>query len=228
MTDTANRPTEADDPYLLSAGETARVLADAPWKRLAVVGDSGAEGVTEAFEGYRCLPWSERFVEELRTVQPDLAFVNLGLRNLFAAQVRETQLAPALEFRPDLAVVFSGGNDMLQRHFDIDAVESELERVVAPLRETGCTVLTSGLFDITVSPYVDERYRKPMSERIAAWSERTKQVAARLGAVHVDLPRHPAGTEEIYSTDGLHLNARGQAILCTEIVRSLAGHLQAR
>ncbi|MCW7947006.1 hypothetical protein AAW14_34780 [Streptomyces hygroscopicus] len=228
MTDTATYAAEANDPYLLSPGETARALADAPWKRLAVVGDSGAEGVTEAFEGYRCLPWSERFVQELRAVRPDLESVNLGLRNLFAAQVRETQLAPALEFRPDLAIVFCGGNDMLQRHFDIDAVESELTLIIAPLRDAGCTVLTSGLFDITVSPYVDERYRKPMSERIAAWSERTKQVAARLGAVHVDLPKHPAGTEDIYSSDGLHLNARGQAILCAEIVRSLAGHLQAR
>ncbi|WP_306317515.1 MULTISPECIES: SGNH/GDSL hydrolase family protein [unclassified Streptomyces] len=222
MTDTVMYAAEADDPYLLGAGETARLLSAAPWKRLAVLGDSGAEGVTEAFDGYRCLPWSERFVPELRTVSPDLEAVNLGLRNLFAAQVRKTQLAPALAFRPDLAIVFAGGNDMLQRHFDIDAVADELAVIVGSLRETGCTVLTSGLFDITSSPYVDERYREPMSERIAAWSERTKQVSARLGAVHVDLPKHPAGTEAIYSTDGLHLNARGQAILCAEIVRTLA------
>ncbi|MFP3964443.1 SGNH/GDSL hydrolase family protein [Actinomadura fulvescens] len=228
MTDTMEYAAEAADPQLLSPGEGARVLADAPWKRLAVLGDSGAEGVTEAYEGYRHLPWAERFIQEMRTVQPDLEVLKLGLRNLFAAQVRETQLAPALEFRPDLAVVFCGGNDMLQRHFDVDAVESELSLIITPLRESGCTVVTSGLFDITVSPYVDERYRKPMSERIAAWSERTKQVAERLGAVHVDLPRHPAGNEEIFSTDGLHLNARGQAILCTEIVRSLGQHLRSR
>lgn len=228
MTDPQSDAREIDDPFLLAPGETVRLLRDAPWQRLVVVGDSGAEGVTEPVAGYRHLTWGERFQEELRTVRPDLASLNLGKRNLFAAEVRETQLAPALEFRPDLAVAFCGGNDLLQRHFDIDATEAELVHIVSAFLDAGCTVVTSGLFDITVSPHVDERYRKPMSERIAAWSQRTKEVSARLGAVHLDLPRHAAGKEDIFSTDGLHLNARGQAILSTEMVRNLAEHLATR
>ena len=55
----------------------------------------------------------------------------------------------------------------MQRVFDVDAVEAELAALFTAFLDAGCTVVTSGLFDITVSPYVEEKYRKIMSERIA-------------------------------------------------------------
>jgi hypothetical protein len=46
-----------------------------------------------------------------------------------------------------------------------------------------------------------------------------------MGCLYVDLPGHPAGGEEIYSQDGLHLNTRGHAVVATETVRRIAEHL---
>jgi lysophospholipase L1-like esterase len=228
MTETGSRPTEAEDPYLLADREAAQLLRDAPWNRFVAIGDSGAEGVTEALPGYATRPWFDRVAEHLRGVRPGLATLNLGQRNLFAAQVRATQLEPALRFAPDLAAVLSGGNDILQRTFDGDAVRTEILGIIEPLRAAGATVFTMGLFDITRSPHVPDRYREQMRERIRRLSEMAREIAAQFGLPHVDLPSHPAGGEEIFSTDGLHLNARGQAIVAAETVRVLGAYLAAR
>lgn len=216
---------EMDDPYLLGDGEGTQALSKAPWRRFLAVGDSGAEGVTEPVPGYATRPWFDRVADKLRLVQPGLTAVNLGKRNLLAAEVRACQLTPALEFGPDLAAVLSGGNDILRREFDVAATRAEVVPVIAALREAGATVITMGLFDITRSPYVAEKYRKVMSERIAELSGMVRDAGREYGALHVDLPAHPAGHDDIYASDGLHLNARGQAIVATEVVRRLARHL---
>ena len=218
---------EATDPYLGSLSAAADLLRGAPWKRLVAIGDSAAEGVSEPLAGYQDITWMDRLVTALQQVQPDLEYRNLGVRNLLAEQVRQTQLEPALAFAPDLAVVFCGGNDMLQRTFDLDAVEAELTTLFSALLATGATVLTSGLFDITNSPYVQEKYRAVMSQRIAELSQRAKEVAGRHGVIYLDLPLHPAGAEtSMYSSDGLHPNARGQAVLAAEIVAGLGKSLR--
>ena len=41
------------------------MLRGAPWRRVAVLGDSIAEGVREPHDGFRDLSWIERIVEPL-------------------------------------------------------------------------------------------------------------------------------------------------------------------
>lgn len=221
----ADTSLESTDAYLLSADETTKLLAGAPWKRYAVLGDSIAEGVREAIPGYLDSGWADRLATALRQVSPDLEYRNLGVRDMVAAKVRSTQLDQVLKFRPDLAAVVAGGNDLLGRTFDAEAVETELSRMISSLRSIGCTVITMGLFDITSSPHVPEKYRAVMKERLAALAEHTRKVSFRMGALYVDLPSHPSGTEDIYATDGLHLNTRGHAIVASETVRRLGEYL---
>lgn len=218
-------PVEADDPFLPAAGEVSLLLRGAPWARFAAVGDSGAAGLTEPLGGYVTRSWFSRVAQWLRAGQPTLAVLNLGTPEALASQVRQEQLAPALEFAPDLVAVLSGGNDLLKRQFAAEETGVQIAAIVAALRESGATVLLTGLFDITTSPYVPERYRQVMSERIASLSGVIAEVAGHHDALYVDLPSHPAGSEPIYSSDGLHLNARGQAILAAEVVRCLGHHL---
>lgn len=184
--------------------------------------------MTEAFPGYVTRSWFDRVAERLRAGQPALAVLNLGTPDVLACEVRQAQLGPALEFAPDLVAVLSGGNDILRRHFAADATGADISAVVAALKGAGSTVVMTGLFDITSSPYVADRYRQVMSERIASLSRVIADVARDNDAVYVDLPSHPAGSEAIYSSDGLHLNARGQAILAAEMVRCLGRHLAGR
>jgi lysophospholipase L1-like esterase len=227
LTDPGTFQREAEDPALLKEAEAQHLIHNAPWERLCIIGDSGAEGISEPVPGYRDLVWGERVVAELQRVQPDMRHVNLGQRDLLAAQVRETQLHQALEFEPDLLIAFLGGNDILRPTFDAAALEAEFIAIISPFLERGVVVVTSGLFDITSSPHVPEKYRAVMSQRIAQYSELVKELAARLDLLYLDLPSNPANTEDIYSSDGLHLNARGHAILATEVIRALGGKLAA-
>ncbi|KAB2372127.1 SGNH/GDSL hydrolase family protein [Actinomadura montaniterrae] len=219
--------TEETDPAVLPAAEAAALLVGAPWTRMVTIGDSVAEGVRDPVPGYRDLSWTDRVEEALRAVSGGFAALNLARRDLVAAQVAAGQLAPALEFGPDLAFVVAGGNDMLRPHFDEDEVRRELAAMVAAFRSAGADVVTIGLLDITAAGLGPARFREVLSARTRRLNALTAEVAAEHGACHVDNPPgHPVAADPgIYSADQLHLNARGHAFAAANTVRALAAHL---
>jgi len=217
------------DTDILSDHELATVLRDAPWQRLAVIGDSVAEGVREPAAGYLDLSWVDRIEASLRSAAPRLAVLNLGLRNLRAAEVRARQLEPALAFRPDLAIVAAGGNDALRRSFDPGAVERELVAIVGPLRRAGADVVLLELMDIVASGLVPAAQAAVVDGRMRRLAELTRRVAGRHGAILVEMRGHPASADPgVYARDRLHLNARGHAIVAGEAVRALSAAIPAR
>ena len=204
-------------------------LSGAPWRRLAVVGDSIAEGVREPHDGYRDLSWIDRIAEPLRAEDPQLEVLNLGRRNLLAREVLATQLDAALSFRPDLAIVAAGGNDALQRSFAPDVVERELDVIVGSLAGAGADVVMLELMDIVASGLVPPEHAGPLDERMRALAALTRRVARRQGAVLVELRGDPASADPgVYAGDRLHLNARGHAIVAGEAVRVLRSAILAR
>jgi lysophospholipase L1-like esterase len=224
---TTNTPIhEESDPHCITDDSAALALESSSWRRFVVLGDSVAAGLGENRDGYQPSPWADRVAAALRRIQPELAYLNLGKRDLNTAEVRSQQLEQALDFKSDLAAVICGGNDMLHKAFDPDAVEAELSRLISPLRDAGSDVVTMGLFDITQSAYVPEQYKAGMRARLRQLSERTQAVSLRHGAIYVDLTTHPAGADtDIYSTDGRHVNMRGHAIAAAAVIRRLGAHL---
>jgi lysophospholipase L1-like esterase len=205
------------------------LLGGAPWRRVAVLGDSIAEGVREPHDGYLDLSWIDRIADPLRAVAPGLTVMNLGVRDLLAAEVRERQLEAALAFRPDLSIVAAGGNDALRRSFVPEQVARELDGIVGPLRQAGADVLMIELMDIVSSGLVPAEYAGPLDERMRALADITRNVAARHGAMLVEMRGHPASADpDVYSSDRLHLNARGHAIVAAEAVRVLRSALEIR
>jgi lysophospholipase L1-like esterase len=62
----------------------------------------------------------------------------------------------------------------------------------------------------------------PMSTRLGELVDVTRAVGAEVGGIHVRLRDHPAATDtDIYARDGLHLDARGHAIVTTALARHL-------
>jgi lysophospholipase L1-like esterase len=204
-------------------------LHDAPWRRVVVLGDSIAEGVREPHEGYLDLSWIDRIARSLRVSVRGLCVTNLGLRDLRAAEVREQQLPAALGFRPDLAIVAAGGNDALRRSFEPGRVARELNEIVGSLRRSGADVLMIELMDIVASGLIPAQFAGPLDERMRALAAITREVAIRHGAMLVEMRNHPASADPgVYSSDRLHLNARGHAIVATEAVRVLSSALATR
>jgi lysophospholipase L1-like esterase len=218
--------TEDDDPYCLRRGESAKLLAGHPWRRFVVLGDSVAEGLCEPLDGYPDLQWADRVASELRAAAPGLEYLNLGVSGLRAHEIHATQLAPALAFRPDLALVIGGGNDAFSARYDADRVDRELTAMIITLQAAGAEVMTLGMFDVSASPAIQEWLRPGLRQRMRLLSERTQALAGRLGTIHVHLTTHPLSTDPgLYSSDGRHGNARSDAIATAETVRRLAMHL---
>ncbi|MEV6752677.1 GDSL-type esterase/lipase family protein [Streptomyces sp. NPDC051214] len=165
-------------------------LARMPWRRFIVLG-GGAEGPGPA-RGCGHADWADHVAEALRSVRPDLAYLNLGRHELSTAQVRAGQLARALAFRGDLAAVVAGGREVVREPFDIDAVETELGRIVGPLRSSGADVLTLGPYGAGLFAAPAEEQRSGPRRRLRILAERTRDLALRHGALYVDVPPRAA------------------------------------
>lgn len=220
---------EAADPFCLDPGEAARLLARHPWRRFAAVGDSVIQGIGDLTPGYTPLPWCHRIAAELTAAAPELEYLNLGKRDLTAAEVRESQLDRALAFEPDLVLVVCGGNDALRSSYDADAVDRELAAIITPLQAQGADVITVGIFDISYAPSFPDKVRRVVSTRMQAFSRHTAALAQRLNTIHVNCTNHPAQSDpDGYSEDGLHGNMRSHSICAAITIRRLGAYLADR
>ena len=232
MTGVTDRPAELADPDCLADGEAATLLAGHPWRRFAVLGDSVANGPIFEVPGFCPLRWTDRVAAELRSQAPDLRYRNLGVSGLLTREVRDTQLADALAFAPDLALVLCGGNDAFRRNYTEERaqqVDAELAGILQPLRDQGAQLATICIFDVSYRPAVPDSFRAGLRERLARLAEHSRAMAERFDCVHVDLARHRRATDAtLYSPDGRHGNSRSDAIGAAELVRALGARLRRR
>lgn len=221
-----NERREASDPYCISADEADSLLAGARWRRFVVMGDSLAAGVGDPSPGYRSAPWSERLREALQRQQPSLEYLNTGHVGACSAEVRAGQLDRALGFRPDVAAVVCGGNDLLTRTFDADSVAAEIDVIVGSLRQSGADVITWTLQDITQAwPALAQG---PLRGRLFILNDCVREISTRHGAILVEQRHLPVCAEqEIYSRDMLHSSMRGHAVIAAVTIQRLAHHLRA-
>ncbi|MET0233690.1 MAG: SGNH/GDSL hydrolase family protein [Kibdelosporangium sp.] len=198
------------------------LIRNAPWRRVCVLGDSVAEGVREPVPGYRDLDGIGRVIEALRAAHPDLEYLNLGERNLRAAQIRETQLRRALAAKPELAIVAAGANDAFGRGFDPDRVEAELDSLLAPLAEQGAQLVTMGLFDIGRTGLLPEQLSERLTQNFGLLDQITERAVTRYGGTHTANRHHPmAASREVMCSDFIHINAHGHAISGVNLVKAL-------
>src|SRR5918999_1397817 len=132
---------EAQDPYVLSPAEASELLAGHPWSRFAVLGDSVAMGMGDPTEGYVTATWGGRVAAALARERDGLTYANLARHRAKAADIRDSQLGPGLDFEPDLVAMIGGGNDCLfAEEFDVAPVKATLDEIVLALTEAGATV----------------------------------------------------------------------------------------
>ena len=223
MVGTQDRPyaAEAADPYTMDADEAGRLLTGAGWRRFAAVGDSLAEGIGDPSPGYRDLCWADRVAAALQAVQPRLSYLNTGQRGAVTSKVIERQLQTALDFRPDLCVVVSGGNDLLTKGFSAQVLHDQLAALYRPLRQSGADVFTYALQDLTAAyPELEAFGLRAGIEKL---NDVVRQTAAEHGVTVIEMWGHPAqSAKDVYSADMVHASRRGHAIIAGVTVRHLA------
>lgn len=214
---------EALDPDCISPARSIELLAGAPWQSLVVVGDSVAAGVRQPLEGYLNECFTDRLGHALAFTRAGFRYQNLGVRDLKLQQVIDTQLAPAVDLRPDAAVVVAGGNDALGRRFDPVYVRDRLDALLGALAGTGADVITIGLFDLARSGLVPAKMRDELVARFDELDQITADAATAVHGLHIDTHHHARSADPaIYADDRIHCNARGHAIAFAAIVTELA------
>lgn len=221
MEPTPDALTEESDPFCLPPGEAAALLAGAPWRRFAVIGDSLSAGTGDPSPGYRDLGWSDRVADVLRAVCPDLAYRNTAEVSASTAQTLATQLDGMLEFRPDLLHLPCGANDIVRRAPDFEEIARTLRRLYEAAARTGAQLTTFTLGRAYVVPVFPD-----WSDRVRTVNEITRGLAVEHGALVVDMWDHPVNDRDtLLSADRIHFSTSGQAVMAAEVVRGLAHRL---
>nr|CEL15365.1 lipolytic enzyme, G-D-S-L family [Kibdelosporangium sp. MJ126-NF4]CTQ95596.1 lipolytic enzyme, G-D-S-L family [Kibdelosporangium sp. MJ126-NF4] len=165
--------------------------------------------------------WADRVAEQLAAHEPDLQYANLAVRGRLMGQVLAEQLEPALAMRPDLVTLYAGGNDLMRPSVDIDALMDDYDKAIGRLVESGATVVVF----TGVDGVADALFRK-MRGRAAIYNEHTRVIAARRGALVVDMwAMRQLRDRRMWAPDRLHLNALGHTEVAIAVLDVLGvGH----
>ncbi|MFC4061039.1 SGNH/GDSL hydrolase family protein [Planomonospora corallina] len=188
------------------------------YHRYVALGDSQTEGMGDGDEarGYR--GFADRLAEHLARVGPGLLYANLAVRGRRAVQVRDEQLAAALELRPDLATVVAGMNDLIRPGFDAAEVAGALEEMFARLTAGGAHVVTVTYPDIGRIVPVARR----LLPRVLDLNERIRRAAARHGVTVVDtFPLASVTDARLWSADRLHASPAGHTVIAAALAHAL-------
>ncbi|MBN6039453.1 SGNH/GDSL hydrolase family protein [Amycolatopsis sp. 195334CR] len=210
--------TEGTDPFCLSTPDAARLLAGAPWRRFAALGDSLAAGTGGPTPGYAPLPWPDRVAAALREVQPYLVYRNTGTVGATTGRTLARQLGGLLAFEPDLVHLSCGANDLWRPELDFAAVEGNLRQLFEAAAGTGARLTTFTLGRAFTVPGVPD-----FPDRVVALNALTRTIATDHDALVIDMWDHPVNDRpDLLSADGIHFAAAGQAVLAAEVIRALA------
>ncbi|TCJ93630.1 SGNH/GDSL hydrolase family protein [Nocardia alba] len=212
---------EADDPLVLAPERATALLAGAPWRRFAVLGDSIAAGTGDPSPGYAPTGWADRVAAHLTSVNPALAYRNTGRIGATSEQVIDRQLADILEFAPDLVHLSCGGNDLFTAGVDIDRLHENLTTILTALAATDAQLSIFTVADV----WSVERMApmRPMRPQMIALNEVVRAVAAEFDAVLTEFWDHPLRNRpELMSADLIHFTTSGHAVVASEMVTSLA------
>jgi lysophospholipase L1-like esterase len=218
VTTTTKFPAEESDPFCLSPQSAARLLAGAPWRRFASIGDSLAAGTGDPAPGYAAIGWTDRMAGILGRVHPDLAYLNAAEIGATTTRTLAAQVGPLLEFDPDLVHISCGANDIWRRKPDLAEVGRNLRRIFESAAGTGARLTTFTLGKAFVVPGFADWH-----DRVRALNDLIRGLAADHAAVLVDMWSHPVNSRpDLLSADGIHFSTSGQAVLATELVKALA------
>lgn len=218
MIATALPLTEESDPFCLSPGSAEKFLADATWRRFAVMGDSLSAGTGDPSPGYATLGWADRVADTLRRVRPDLAYLNTAEIGATTAQTLEKQLDRMVDFVPDLLHLPCGANDLLRRNPDFGEIERTLRRMYTAAAETGSQLMTFTVGRAYVVPTFPD-----WQDRVCKLNALVRRLAADHDAVLIDMWDHPINfRSNLLSADRLHFSTSGQAVMAAEVVKRLA------
>jgi len=189
------------------------------WRSYVAVGDSFTEGLDDPHPtglGYR--GWADLVAARLAEGRPEFRYANLAIRGRLFNGIVDGQVPAAEAMAPDLVSFAGGGNDVLRRSFDPDAMLARFDDLVARLRATGADVLLFRFADVT-RRLPGRRFILP---RVEILNRAVGEVADRHGAMLVDLWHDEQfHNPRLWSEDRLHLSTAGHARTAARVLSTL-------
>lgn len=185
------------------------------FRRYVAIGDSSTEGLMDLDEDGGFRGWADRLAQHVADGQDGpLDYGNLAVRGLHAAEIAQTQLAAALDLRPDLLTVFAGVNDVISVRCDFGALEAALEALFAGAASSGATVATFTMVDPgAVNPLV-----RHVRGRVFRLNRLIRAAALRHGVLVVDFEAYPVAVDpRLWCPDRLHNSALGHATIAAAL-----------
>lgn len=194
------------------------------WSHYVALGDSLSAGKGDLDPAGHPLGWPTRFAALVKErTGEDCSLTNLAADRATVTHVLAEQLPALASTKPGLLSITVGMNDIRAPEFTGDAFAADLRRVFDELAATRATLLTCTLPDIAERLPLPAELVPLVRDRMREVSEIIRRVARAHDALYVDAWVLPEVADpDIYSTDGLHPNARGHRLLATAFADLLA------
>jgi lysophospholipase L1-like esterase len=188
------------------------------FERYVAIGDSSTEGLQDLDDRGELRGWSFRLADRIARAQGRLLYANLAVRGATTRQIARDQLARAVAMKPDLATVFSGTNDVLQKRFEVREFLEDVRLIQRALRAEGATVLTFTLPDLT--PLLPLARR--LAPRIRAMNDAVREACAETGTRLLDFAELPLATDpRLWNEDRIHANPAGHERIAAALAQRL-------
>lgn len=186
--------------------------------RYVALGDSLTEGVGDPVRG-RLRGWAALLGAALAAASPGSVVTNFGRRGATVAAVRAEQVPLSLPLLPDLVTLVVGVNDVTTPGaFTPGRFAADLDACVAPFRAAGSRVVLARLHDPVARLPLPPRVAAGVRDRVAALNAAVGVVAARHGALVVDLGAAPeVHADATWSLDRLHPAEAGHRALAAAV-----------
>ena len=167
--------------------------------RFVVLGDSAAAGIGDSDKYGNNFGWGYYLA---RAIQTPLIYSNVSRPGAQSQEVKDVQLKHALDFKPDLAAVIVGGNDVLRNGFSPQRFHQNLREIVSELTALKSTVLLLELHDPNKILKLPKTLAGILDRRINMVNAMTKAVAQEFSAKLLQTRQ----IADIYSKDMWHVD----------------------
>ncbi|WP_159096549.1 GDSL-type esterase/lipase family protein [Miniimonas sp. S16] len=182
--------------------------------RLFTIGDSLAAGVLEVGSPQRQRPFPDLLADLVRARGTAVTTANAARPSATLADARRRQAAELRAFRPSVAIVWVGLNDVLRWTFDACAVRDALEEVLDVVRAAGARPLTATMPRPGEVLGIPGWSGRRIGARVEALNEQVLAAGAARGAVVLDLGALVRGRRATaFGPDGVHLSPYGHALV---------------
>ena len=166
---------------------------------LAILGDSAAYGTGDIDRNGIPYGWGYYLAKNF---EDPLVYVNFSRPGAKSVEVLKTQLPKALDYKPDIAAIIVGGNDLLRNGFSPESFYQNLRQIVSSLHELDSQILLLQLHDPTEILPIPQILARVLRRRVNAVNAATLAVAREFNS-HV---LHTRKIENIYDRKVWHID----------------------